>query len=222
MTDQNKPEEQEAEDSAAEPVEDGAPLQGPSPEDVAAANAVADEDVEPSEPELGTPAPASGTAPAKDRAAATPTGKPRSRAATTAPTAPSAEAGEPPHYVDDPVSKWWVILIVAVFAVIFAWALLLGSNGLLGGGDAEPSATPSPSPQVSPGPTISAAAPASAEASAPATPGRTVEITAPATPAASEQARPDSSPAATLEVMVAPTSDPITPEPSGPPASPAG
>lgn len=222
MTDQNKPQEQEEGDSVVEPAEDGAPLQGPSPEDVVAANAVADEDVEPSQPELVTPAPASGAAPAKDGAAATSTGKPRSRAATTAPTPPSAEAGEPPHYIDDPVSKWWVILIVAVFAVIFAWALLLGSNGLLGGGGTEPSAAPTPSPQVSPGPTASAAAPASAEVSVPATPVPTVEATAPTTPEASEQAPPDPSPAATLEVTVAPTSVPSTPEALGPPASPAG
>src|SRR4029453_5789596 len=57
---------------------------------------------------------------------------------------PSAE--EQP-YVDDPVSRVWVALIVSVFGLIFVFALLFGHGGLL-----IPAPPPSPSPSPTPGP----------------------------------------------------------------------
>ena len=57
-------------------------------------------------------------------------------------------------YVDDRVSKIWVGLIAAVFAVIFIYGLLLGRGGML---TTSPSPEPSPSrpPSASPGTIVS-------------------------------------------------------------------
>jgi hypothetical protein len=116
-------------------------------------------------------------------------------------------------YVDDPVSKWWVALIIAVFAVIFVWATFFGDafDDLLAG--PEPGAGPSPTPIVRASPIASAppAAPTSAE-----------------TVAATEAATPEpvtARPATAAPGTEAPVSMPPSREPSLPPvatASPAG
>lgn len=56
------------------------------------------------------------------------------------------EGTEEVPYVDDRVSKLWVLLIAAVFAAILIFGLLFGRAGLLA-----PGPSPSPSPVVSPG-----------------------------------------------------------------------
>ena len=53
-------------------------------------------------------------------------------------------------YVDDPVSKYWVLAIVAVFLLILAYGLLFGKSGAL------TPPTPSPTPSPSATPTLSA------------------------------------------------------------------
>ena len=45
----------------------------------------------------------------------------------------SSSEGRERLEIDDPVSKWWVGLIVVVFVAIFGWAILLGQGGLLSG-----------------------------------------------------------------------------------------
>lgn len=59
-------------------------------------------------------------------------------------------------YVDDPVTKWWVAIVVAVFVAVFAYALLLGRGGLLSdlldGAAPEPSLAPIASIEPSPSP----------------------------------------------------------------------
>ena len=55
----------------------------------------------------------------------------------------SRKAEDELPYVDDRVSKIWVLLIVGTFAAIFAYGLLFGQAGMLTPG---PTPTPSPSP----------------------------------------------------------------------------
>jgi hypothetical protein len=123
---------------------------------------------------------------------------------STAPTAGGpTEGGTELPYVDDPISKWWIAIIVAVFALIFAFAILLGTNGLLGdifSGDDD--ATPEP--------TLIASPSASAEASA----EPTLE------PSAEPSIAPTSEPTAepTLEPTAEPTAEP-TPEPTAEPTA---
>jgi hypothetical protein len=95
-------------------------------------------------------------------------------------------------YIDDPVSKWWVIIIVAVFALIFSWAILFGAGGIFDGilGADEP--TPSAEPTL-----IATLEPVTTGA-----PSLIPDITA-------EPALPSAQPEPTLE-----------PEPSGAPTSP--
>ncbi len=50
---------------------------------------------------------------------------------TVPPKAPVASGGDEIPYIDDPVSKWWIGIIIAVFALIFAYAILFGRGGLL-------------------------------------------------------------------------------------------
>ncbi len=57
------------------------------------------------------------------------------------------EAADELPYIDDRVSKLWVLLIVVVFAGIFLYGVLLGRAGLLA-----PSPTESPVPGLSPSP----------------------------------------------------------------------
>ncbi|CAN5751851.1 hypothetical protein BH24CHL6_BH24CHL6_05610 [soil metagenome] len=85
------------------------------------------------------------------------------------------EGHEELPYVDDRVSKVWVLLIVAVFAAIFAYGVLFGRAGLL-------TPDPAPSPAFSPSPIVSPAPGASPS-----------PVTSP-TPAASPIATPAASP----------------------------
>ena len=55
-------------------------------------------------------------------------------------------------YIDDPVSKWWIGIIVAVFALIFAWAILFGAGGVFDGIFDSDDPTPSPEPTISASP----------------------------------------------------------------------
>jgi hypothetical protein len=61
--------------------------------------------------------------------------------ATTPATAPVRRGGGPPPpqtpkgdetpFIDDPVTKWWVVAIAGVFGLVFLYAIFFGSNGLL-------------------------------------------------------------------------------------------
>ena len=79
---------------------------------------------------------------------------------TTAAAGASASDGGADElpYIDDPISKWWVAIIIAVFALIFAWAILFGAGGLFDGilDSDEAAATPEPTLVVSPSPEPSA------------------------------------------------------------------
>jgi hypothetical protein len=70
----------------------------------------------------------------------------------TEPREPEVEeerrAAEEYVYVDDRVSRLWVLLIVAVFAAIFLYGVLFGRAGML-------SPTPSPQPTEPPTPSLS-------------------------------------------------------------------
>ena len=70
--------------------------------------------------------------------------------------APGSGSEEPP-FIDDPVSKWWIAAIIAVFAVIFAFAIFFGSGGLFSGIFDSEDETASPAPTLvaspTPGPT---------------------------------------------------------------------
>lgn len=92
-----------------------------------------------------------------------------------APSGPGTPASEELPYIDDPVSKWWVGIIVAVFVLIFAWAILFGSGGLFGGilgsedptpspdatlvATMEPTQAPSAAPEATAGPAVSSPEP---------------------------------------------------------------
>lgn len=126
------------------------------------------------------------------------------RAAVTPPTGattgakPAASRGKQPPgataapvdelpYVDDRVSKFWVVLIAAVFASIFIYGLLLGRGGILTTSPLpEPSAsrppTTSPGTVVSPTlrPTVTLRPSGTALPSAPASPSRAPSPSAPA------------------------------------------
>ncbi len=56
----------------------------------------------------------------------------------------SGQGPEELPYIDDPVTKWWVGIIAAVFVLIFAGAIFLGSGGLLDGVFDTDEATPVP------------------------------------------------------------------------------
>jgi hypothetical protein len=64
---------------------------------------------------------------------------------------PREGAVEELPYIDDRVSKIWVLLIAATFAAIFAYGILLGRGGLLVP-DPTPTPVPSPTPVVTPSP----------------------------------------------------------------------
>ena len=139
-------------------------------------------------------------------------------------TSVAGDAEEIP-YVDDPISKWWVGLIIAVFVVIFAWALLFGRGGLLVGGPDEAAATPSPVATASASPSPAASVAPSPEPIA--TPVPTTEPEATREPEAMlEPARtpePLLVPASTAEAELepCPSMEPgLVPLPSGPPTSP--
>jgi len=123
-------------------------------------------------------------------------------------------------YIDDPVSKWWVVIIIAVFALIFSWAILFGSggifDGLLEGDEPAPSAEPTLVATLEPETT--------------AAPSLISDVTPePASPSAQPEPtrEPDPSEAPTSPPTAAPTPpvEPSSPAPSasaGPAASPEG
>jgi hypothetical protein len=154
-------------------------------------------------PHPGEPAPATVEGAALASAARTTTTPPSRGAASARP------ADELP-YVDDPVSKWWVAIIIAVFVLIFAYALLFGRGGLIGpiGGEAGPTPQPTPVLTVSPSPSPAAESPS---------PSPAAESPSPS-PAASPAVSP--SPTAVPEEPQAPTVPPPLPPP--PPLSGAG
>jgi hypothetical protein len=70
---------------------------------------------------------------------------------TPAQVAPKSGPSELP-FIDDSVSKWWIGIVIAVFTLIFAYAILLGGNGLLSGVFESEEATPSPEPGLAASP----------------------------------------------------------------------
>jgi hypothetical protein len=123
-----------------------------------------------------------------------------------APSGPSAPASDELPYIDDPVSKWWVAVVVTVFALIFAWAILFGAGGLFDGilGSDEPTPTPeatvvatmeptqapSATPEATAGPAVS---------SPESTQGPETSATAPAEPGPTGTAPPSGAPAPSPE-----------------------
>lgn len=87
-------------------------------------------------------------------------------------------------FIDDRVSKIWVLLIVGVFAAILAYGLLFGQAGMLTPRSPEPTVTAVPS----------------------ATPSATVTTTPSATAAPSSSPAPSASPAASATPSSAPAS----------------
>lgn len=217
MTNQNSPDEVgPVEPSSIEPIEDDEAAQGASPEAVST-------DDKGSGALTAEPADAPATGPAskpdtvRDPAAQTPQKSTKGAPTEATPSATAKDGAEQHRYVDDPISKWWVGIIVAVFALIFAWALLLGGNGLLSGGDDESASSPEPSIAASPLASPSPAASANASPTAVVAPGPTVAATpAPtATPTPAPTAEPTPEP--TAEPTPEPTAEP-TPTATGTPA----
>jgi hypothetical protein len=142
---------------------------------------------------------------------------PRARDVTTATTGATATAGtDQLPYVDDRVSRFWVLAIAATFAAILLYGLMLGRGGFLTPIAAPtPTLAPTPSPVVSPTPSPSASPSASASpsgspsASPSGSPSVSPSGSGAASPSASPSASPGpSSPAATT----APAS--VSPSPS--------
>ncbi|TAM74864.1 MAG: hypothetical protein EPN50_03175 [Chloroflexota bacterium] len=123
------PEEAEASQELVQPDDETAEASGPAAVDAAAAPAR----------QAPTLAPRAGEA--KRRRA-------RDRS-TPAAVAPALEPETLP-YIDDPVSKWWVIVIAATFVAIFAWGIFLGRGGIF-----TPLPTPSPIPTLTAAPSAS-------------------------------------------------------------------
>ena len=101
---------------------------------------------------------------------------------------PAAVGPEPETlpYIDDPVSRWWVILIAVVFAAIFAYGIFLGHGGVL-----TPIPTPSPIPTATAAPSpipSTSATPATS-----ATPSTSASPTASPSPSAGGSPSPTSS-----------------------------
>ena len=147
---------------------------------------------------------------------ATPTAAGPARKVIRAGDPPAGAQGKPVDelpYVDDPLTKWWVGIVVAVFIAIFAFALLLGGGGLLSDlfTSDPPAASPSPSAAAIPSPS--------------AEPSPTPEGQGASPPAPSPTATLAPSPSTTASALptLAPT-DPVSaagsPGPTGGPPSP--
>jgi hypothetical protein len=224
MTDQKSPDDVgPVEASSIEPIQDDQAAEGASPEAVST-------DDKGSGALTAEPADAPATGPASARDASK---DPMSQAsqkstkgapAEATPPATAKDGAEQHRYIDDPVSKWWVGIIVAVFALIFAWALLLGGNGLLNGGDDESAASPEPSIAASPLASPSPAASASASPTAVVTPEPTVAATPAPTatpttePTATPTPEPTAEPTPTATGTPAPAVSEAASEPSASPA----
>jgi hypothetical protein len=102
---------------------------------------------------------------------------PRARGRAAAPGPHPAPGAGGAHYVDDPVSRTWVIAVGAIFALLFAFAIVLGHGGLL---TPLPARTPLPTAPIATAapsavPTAAAsAASAAPSASSAATPAATI------------------------------------------------
>ena len=114
-------------------------------------------------------------------------------------------------YIDDPVSKWWVIIIVAVFALIFSWAILFGAGGIFDGLLEADEPTPSAEPTLI----------ATLEPETTGAPSLVPDITSePAPPSAQPEPTPEPEPsgAPTSTPTAAPT-PPAEPSPTGTPSA---
>ena len=123
MTDQNKPEDAIPEEEAPE-------------ESV-------DESAEP-EPTEGVVEESTEEAAAEEAAAEAAPAQTEPVAGATAAASTSTSGPEEPPYIDDPVSKWWIGLIIAVFALIFVVVVLFGRGGFLSDLFESDDATPEP------------------------------------------------------------------------------
>jgi hypothetical protein len=136
--------------------------------------------------------------------------KPASRPGGDAASSSDHGSDELP-YIDDPVSKWWIGIIVAVFALIFAWAILFGGGGVFDGIFDSDDPTPSPEPTISASPAPSVEVTLEPSAEPEGTPA--VEVTL------EPSAEPEGTPAVevTLEPSAAPTAT-ATSEPTDVPS----
>ena len=128
---------------------------------------------------------------------------PRARDVTTATTGGTATAAtDQLPYVDDRVSRFWVLAIAATFAAILLYGLMLGRGGFLTPIAAPtPTLAPTPSPVVSPSPSPSAS------------PSGSPSVSPSGSGAASPSASPSASPAASSPAATtAPAS--VSPSPS--------
>jgi hypothetical protein len=142
---------------------------------------------------------------------------PRARDVTTATTGGTATAAtDQLPYVDDRVSRFWVLAIAATFAAILLYGLMLGRGGFLTPIAAPtPTLAPTPSPVVSPSPSPSASPSASASPSGSpsASPSGSPSVSPSGSGAASPSASPSASPAASSPAATtAPAS--VSPSPS--------
>ncbi len=136
-------------------------------------------------------------------------GRASAQAASTAPSgsAEAAGAGEPLTYVDDPVSRIWVAIVVGAFIVVFLYAGLLSHGGILG-----PKSTSVPLHSVAPAVTMSAATAAASGAAASPVASSAPSSSGAASPAASGGAT--ASPATSSGVTASPAASPATPTPT--------
>lgn len=110
------------------------------------------------------------------------------------------EATDELPWIDDQVSKVWVVLIVAVLSLILLYGILFGRAGMLNPVPS-PSPSPSPTPVVTPSappsssPTSSPSVPASPAASP--SPGVSPSPSPGAAPSPARSPSPGASPAAT-------------------------
>ncbi len=161
---------------------------------------------------------AEASTPADSRAAT----KPDKGGTEAAGTATGSGPEEPP-FIDDPVSKWWIAIIIAVFALIFAWAIFFGGGGLLSGVFDPEDQTPSPEPTLvaSPSPAASEeASTAPVDASIEPSEGPTAEPAAEPTvePTAQATEEPTAGPTAgpTVEPTAQATEEPTAESTLGP------
>jgi hypothetical protein len=88
----------------------------------------------------------------------TPTSGRRGRGSAAAAARQPAEHHDELPWIDDPVSRVWVLLLIAVFGAIIAYGVLFGRAGLLNQPPA-PEPTPIVTPAASPGQGTPAASP---------------------------------------------------------------
>ncbi len=170
------------------------------------------DDVSFAEPEETTAAAAVATTPARaGRASATSRGAGRGPRGTRGPAVPARvqTASDIAVHVDDRISAIFVIGVLAVFALIFLNAFLLGKGGLL-----TPLPTPAPISSASPAASVAPIASASPAASAPASAAPS------ASPAASPSAGASASPAPSASARAS-AKPSATPKPSAPAPSPS-